>query len=128
MRQTKAGRVLVVNPGSTSTRVGWFKEGQQASGATLPAPATGPGSDLWEEFPLRLSAVRDWLAKENLMLGDLAAVVGRGGLLRPVSGGAYSVNEAMLADARGSRRGAADPGGIGHVPGDRGHQRLRLPS
>jgi butyrate kinase len=99
------GKILVVNPGSTSTRVSLFEDGQEVSGAILPAPAVDFGSDLWDEFPLRLSTIREWLLGENLRLGDLNAVVGRGGLFRPVAGGAYEVNEAMLADARGNRQG-----------------------
>ncbi len=105
MRQSEKEQILVVNPGSTSTRVSFFENGHQATEATLPAPAMDPGSDLWDEFPMRLSAIREWLASENLHLGDSAAVVGRGGLFRPVAGGAYQVNEAMLADARGNRQG-----------------------
>ena len=97
--------ILVVNPGSTSTRVSLFEDGQERSGATLPAPDMEPGSDLWDEFPLRLTAIRGWLSRENIPLGKLGAVVGRGGLFRPVAGGAYQVNEAMLADARGNRQG-----------------------
>lgn len=105
MSQVGKGRILVVNPGSTSTRVSLFEDGKETSAATLPAPGMEPGSDLWDEFPLRLAAIRAWLARETIRLGDLEAVVGRGGLLRPVEGGAYQVNEAMLADARGNRQG-----------------------
>lgn len=105
MRQSENSRILVVNPGSTSTRVSYFEDGHQGAGDTLPAPGLDPGTDLWDEFPIRLSAIRTWLASERIPMGDLDAVVGRGGLLRPVAGGAYHVNEAMLADARGNRQG-----------------------
>lgn len=105
MNRSGKGKILVVNPGSTSTRVSLFEDGQQASGATLPAPAMDPCSDLWDEFPRRLTTIREWLVAEELHLGDLEAVVGRGGLFRPVKGGAFQVNEAMLADARGNRQG-----------------------
>jgi butyrate kinase len=105
MKEADEGTILVVNPGSTSTRVGLFTEAKQIAGATLPAPSLDSGGGLWDEFPHRLSAIREWMLEEGVELRNLLAVVGRGGLLRPVSGGAYEVGEAMLADARGNRQG-----------------------
>ena len=99
-------KILVVNPGSTSTRVAIFAGEVLQRGASLPAPPPGPQANLWGEFPLRLEAIRGWLAHEGIGKGDLSAVVGRGGLLRPVDGGPYQVSEAMLADARRNRQGA----------------------
>jgi len=98
--------ILVVNPGSTSTRVAIFTGADMRSAIPLPAPSLEEGATLWDEFLPRLEQIRDWLAEEGVKPGELAAVVGRGGLLRPVEGGVYHVNEAMLADSRGNRQGA----------------------
>jgi len=99
-------RVLVVNPGSTSTRVALFAGEICQSSASLPAPHSDPQTDLWDEFTNRLKNIRGWLAQEGIEKAELSAVVGRGGLLRPVEGGTYRVTEAMLADARGNRQGS----------------------
>jgi butyrate kinase len=99
-------RILVVNPGSTSTRVALFVGATSQGSASLPAPRSGSRTDPWDEFTVRLMSVRGWLAEEGIEKVELSAVVGRGGLLRPVEGGTYLVNEAMLADARGNRQGA----------------------
>lgn len=97
--------VLAVNPGSTSTKVALFREEECRVEANLPAPAGGHGLGIWESFPGRLQGVREWLAEVGVAPADLRAVVGRGGLLRPVEGGTYRVNEAMLADARSNLQG-----------------------
>jgi len=105
MTEKARERILVINPGSTSTKVAVFE------GNTILVQAFLPGSDLkgkeiWEEFPARLEAVGGWLEGEGIPAGSLDAVVGRGGLFRPLEGGTYEVTEAMLADARGSLQGS----------------------
>jgi butyrate kinase len=99
-------RILVVNPGSTSTRVAFFAGEAEQANVSLPSPKGDSYSDLWSEFPTRLRNIREWLAQEGIRKDELSAVVGRGGLLGPVEGGTYLVSEAMLADARGNRQGS----------------------
>ena len=65
MTEQARERILVINPGSTSTKVAFFQ------GDTILAEAFLPGSDLkgkeiWEEFPVRLEAVRGWLDEEGI--------------------------------------------------------------
>ena len=98
--------ILVVNPGSTSTRVELFDREVGGPRASIPVSPEVTGMEIWDEFPPRLGQVRDWLQGEGVAMVDLAAVVGRGGLFRPMEGGTYKVSEAMLADARGGRQGA----------------------
>lgn len=97
-------RILVVNPGSTSTKVALFEEERLVKEINLPAPP-GRRNDLWAEFTPRLEGIRRWLQEEGVSLRSLSGVVGRGGLLRGLEGGTYRVTEAMLADARGNLQG-----------------------
>ena len=97
--------VLVINPGSTSTKVALFRGEECVGEASLPVPPAASGGDLWGQFLPRLEGIRSWLAREGVARSGLGAVVGRGGLLRPVEGGTYRVTESMLADARGNRQG-----------------------
>lgn len=97
-------RVLVVNPGSTATRVALFEGPDVLRETALPAPGGGV-TDLWDEFGPRLEGIRRWLQDEEISLGSVKGVVGRGGLLRPLEGGTYRVTDAMLADARGNLQG-----------------------
>ena len=97
-------RILVVNPGSTSTKIAWFEcESLIASGTIRhSAELLGRTSGVWDQMPLRLEAVRTWL-QSNPGRSDCVAAVG--GLLRPCEGGVYRVNERMLADARANLQG-----------------------
>ena len=98
-------RILVVNPGSTSTKVALFEGPDVLKEGTLPAPGGGV-TELWKELgPLR-EGIRRWRREEEVPLGSVSGVVGRGGLLRPLEGGTYRVTAAMLADARGNLQGA----------------------
>lgn len=98
--------ILVINPGSTSTKVALFAGADCLKEASLPVPPSQAGADLWGQLLPRLEGIRWWLAHEGVEGSILSAVVGRGGLLRPVEGGTYRVTQAMLADARGNRQGA----------------------
>jgi butyrate kinase len=57
---------------------------------------------IWDQEELRRSAVRQWMEAHP---SSLYAVVGMGGLLRPLTGGTYLVNEKMIADARKNLQG-----------------------
>ncbi len=104
MSRGRTWRVLVVNPGSTSTKVALFRADAVEAEATLPTPSRKV-HELWAEFPHRMEGVREWVLAQGIEEGSLEAVVGRGGLLRPLEGGTYEVNEAMLADARSGVQG-----------------------
>lgn len=90
--------VLVINPGSTSTKVAVFRGSEPVDQVTLPAPGV-LSSGLWDEFEPRLRAIVEWMGAGSVS-GNLEAVVGRGGLLRPVEGGTYRVSPGMIQDAR----------------------------
>jgi butyrate kinase len=105
MRRTENHNVLVVNPGSTSTKVALFEGDRMRVEVTFPEPQSEFGADSWDGFVPRLERVRSWLRDEGVSPGQLSAVAGRGGLLRPVEGGTYTVSEALLADARADRQG-----------------------
>jgi len=99
-------RILAINPGSTSTRVALFENERLLADLDVEHPAESmAGARLWDQFELRLAAVLDLLTETGVGPGDLDAVVGRGGLLRPLSGGTYQVNQTMLDDARANLQG-----------------------
>ena len=104
MSVSEARRVLVVNPGSTSTKVAVFRD-DVSERETLLGVERVPGAKLWDEFPFRLEAIRSWLEEEGVPMREVDVVVGRGGLLRPVEGGSYRVTESMLSDARSNFQG-----------------------
>jgi butyrate kinase len=102
-------RVLVLNPGSTSTKTSVFEGDEERFTEELqhPAEALKPfeGRPITEQFAFRKEAVLRFLADRGLGLGDLDAVAGRGGLLRPIPHGTWTVDDAMLADLKAGQRG-----------------------
>lgn len=96
--------ILVLNPGSTSTKIAWFDSESPSASATIrhSAELLGRTSGVWDQLPLRLEAVHAWL---NANPGQPDCVAAIGGLVRPCEGGVYRVNERMLADARANLQG-----------------------
>ncbi len=95
-------KILVINPGSTSTKLALF-EGEKElctekldhSAEDLRAYATP-----YDQYPFRLAIVRAFLDKNGVSAASLDAVVARGGLVRPIPCGTYLVNDRMLEDLR----------------------------
>jgi butyrate kinase len=94
-------RVLVVNPGSTSTKVALYRPSGPEVEESLTAEKV-PGGVL-AQLPHRLQAALSFLQRHGG--APLHAVVGRGGLIRPVPSGTLTVNDAMLEDARKGYQG-----------------------
>ncbi len=103
----KAGEgffVLVVNTGSTSTKLAFFSDAETVTSATVPhTPEDLKGfNGVWEQFDFRTRIAREWAGGLNK---TPSAVVGIGGLLKPLVGGTYSVNDRMIADAKANIQG-----------------------
>ena len=97
-------RVLALNPGSTSTRIGVFEGDQEVLSReiqhTTDELAPFAGRRITEQHDLRKHAILRVLGEWGLTVSDLDAVCGRGGLLRPIPHGTYAVNQAILDDLR----------------------------
>ncbi|MCU0643538.1 MAG: butyrate kinase [bacterium] len=95
-------RILVINPGSTSTKVAFFENETPRFEEKInhPIEQLKQFPNLWDQFELRKNDILEFLARYQISLQVLSAVVGRGGLLKPIPGGTYGVNDAMIIDAR----------------------------
>ncbi len=95
-------RILVINPGSTSTKVGVFEDQQPLYAETIPHAHTEMARfpRIPDQYAFRRDAVMSFLQKHGVDVASLDAVVGRGGILRPLSSGTYVVNERMLDELR----------------------------
>jgi len=97
--------VLVLNPGATSTKVAIFHDDQEVWRESIrhdPDKLNGFGS-IAGQLDYRFKLLKEVLPQEHL--DGLEIVVGRGGLLRPIEGGIYSVDPFMLRDVREARNG-----------------------
>ncbi|MGL5957458.1 MAG: butyrate kinase [Phocaeicola sp.] len=91
--------ILVINPGSTSTKVALYQDEKEVwrASASHTVADLAHFSSLNDQYNYRLNLITH-LLKEALIPLQFDAVIGRGGLLRPLPGGVYSVNEAMKLD------------------------------
>ena len=100
-------QLLVLNPGSTSTKLAVYQDETESVAQSLEHSAADlkPFPNILAQADLRLECVRRFLAESRVDPKTLAAVIGRGGLLKPIASGTYRVNEPMLADLRSGRYG-----------------------
>ncbi|MEW6684586.1 MAG: butyrate kinase [Candidatus Edwardsbacteria bacterium] len=99
--------ILVINPGSTSTKVALFQGEKLRVEETIrhEEKEISSFSHIADQYLMRKQAVEEFLKRNKISAKDLNAVVGRGGLLKPLSAGTYRVNEEMLKDLREAKRG-----------------------
>jgi butyrate kinase len=97
--------ILVINPGSTSTKVAVFRGEKEIHKATIEHPVDQLAAfDLTaEQFDVRRDAIEKWLGTVSDDDRRFDAVAGRGAPLKPLEGGTYSISEQMLDDVRTSR-------------------------
>lgn len=102
-------RVLVLNPGSTSTKTSVYEGDEERCTEEIQHASEAlkgfEGKPITDQFSFRKDAVLRFLADQGLSLADLDAVAGRGGLLRPIPHGTWNVGEPMLKDLREGKRG-----------------------
>jgi butyrate kinase len=93
-------RVLAINPGSTSTKVGVYDDKAAVLNQTLRHQAEELASypHIADQHAFRRKAVLALLDKRGIAINSLDAVVGRGGILHPVPSGTFRVNERMLKE------------------------------
>lgn len=92
-------RVLVINPGSTSTKIAVFEDERQVwtAGAHHPVGELARFEHITDQYAYRRDFVLERM-RQGGVDGKFDAVIGRGGLLKPLRGGVYTVNERMKHD------------------------------
>ncbi len=100
-------RILVINPGGTSTKIGVFENDREIlkENLTHTAGDLAPFPSVFDQFDYRRARILETLEKAGCELSSFQAVVGRGGLLKEITGGVYPVNQAMLDDLKNAVRG-----------------------
>lgn len=95
-------KVLVINTGSTSTKIAIYEGNNPLMVETLshPTDELKRFGSVMEQQDWRKQIILDSLQQHNIELNSLSAVMGRGGLLHPIEGGVYEVNERMIADLK----------------------------
>jgi len=112
----KVSKILAINPGSTSTKIALF-EGEApifTKSLTHSADEIKKYDKISDQYDFRKKVILDAVKESGTDLSEIDVIVGRGGNMKPVQGGVYEINEAMVEDLRAGVMGqhASNLGGI----------------
>lgn len=107
---------LIINPGSTSTKIGVFDDEKLLFDETLrhSTEEIAKYSSIYEQKDFRKKVILDILKEKNFDIKSLSFIVGRGGMLKPIPGGTYKVTDKLLEDLKVGVSGqhASNLGGV----------------
>lgn len=107
---------LIINPGSTSTKIAVYDEERVIFENTIrhDFEEISKYEKVTDQFEFRKNLILNVLKNNKVDLKTLDAVVGRGGLLKPIEGGTYKVNDKMVEDLKKNIMGehASNLGGL----------------
>lgn len=109
-------KLLVINPGSTSTKVGVYEDEKKVLEKNIihSSEDLKGYKSICDQLDFRKNLILKSLEEVNIDVNSLSSVVGRGGLLKPIESGTYFVNDIMEEDLKIGSRGehASNLGGI----------------
>lgn len=109
-------KILIINPGSTSTKIGVFEDETQVMETTLrhSTEEIAQYGSIIEQKDFRKEVILSALKENSIELASINVVVGRGGLLKPIPGGTYTTSDALIEDLKIGVQGqhASNLGGI----------------
>lgn len=109
-------KLLIINPGSTSTKIGVYEDEREILEETLrhSSDEIGKYPTIVDQLDFRKDVILKVLEEKNFDIKTLNAVVGRGGMLKPIPGGTYEVTDDLVADLKKGVQGqhASNLGGI----------------
>ena len=93
---------LVINPGSTSTKISIFENNKEIMTETsnYSHEQIHAYKEIYDQFNFRKAIIMKTLSDKNVDLSKFSAIIARGGNMKPVVGGTYQVNEEMLKDLK----------------------------
>ncbi|NBJ92435.1 butyrate kinase [Parablautia muri] len=107
---------LIINPGSTSTKIGVFEDETLLFEETLrhSTEEIAQYASIVDQKDFRKQIILDLLKEKDFDIHSLQVIVGRGGMLKPIPGGTYAVSDELLADLKVGVQGqhASNLGGI----------------
>ncbi len=94
----KSFYILAINPGSTSTKIGIFKNTKKILTENIPHSVSqlSKFNSIMDQREFRTDIVMDFIDKCDVPFSKLDAIVGRGGMLTPMKSGTYIVNNEMI--------------------------------
>lgn len=107
---------LIINPGSTSTKIGVFEDDTLLFEETLrhSTEELSGYAGIADQKDFRKDIIVHFFTEKNIDINSLNMVVGRGGLLKPIVSGTYAICDELVSDLKKSERGehASNLGGL----------------
>ena len=102
------GRILVVNTGSTSTKIGFYDAGEMLfeKNLTHSAEEVAQYASVMDQGGMRRDTITDFLAEKGIALETIDVAMARGGLITPIRTGVYEVNQEMRDALMAAKEGA----------------------
>jgi butyrate kinase len=121
--------LLIINPGSTSTKMALFDADSKVSEETVrhDSAELAKYDNVADQFEHRMQEIDKWIASLDIQSGSIKAVVGRGAPLKPLEGGSYAISEQMLEDLR-TRKYSNHASNLGAIIADHLAKRYAVPS
>ena len=100
-------KILAINPGSTSTKVAVYRNSKSVFLKTIRhhSEELQRFAKIADQFEFRKEIILKELKEAEIEIDKISAVVGRGGLIKPIESGVYEVNDRMKEDLKNSIRG-----------------------
>jgi butyrate kinase len=112
----KSYNILAINPGSTSTKVAVYKDKELVKELTLrhTSDELKDFPDILSQFHFRKEIIMNAVKESGIDIREMDAIIGRGGLVKPIPSGVYEVNDALKRDLRDKDLGehASNLGGL----------------
>ena len=91
------GNILIINTGSTTTKLGYYSDGKRVFDEKLEhtADEVAKYKSVMDQSDMRRQAIKDFMSKKGIPLEDVDIVMARGGLFTAVITGVYDVNQDM---------------------------------
>ena len=91
------GRILIINPGSTSTKIAVYNDGEQMleTNLTHSAEEIAKYDSVMDQGGVRRDAIVNFLSQNGVALDSIDLIMARGGLITPIQAGVYAVNQDM---------------------------------
>lgn len=107
-------KILSINPGSTSTKIAVYNDDKLQFSHTIrhSSEELSIYKSVFEQYNFRKELILRTLEKEQISLADFRAIVGRGGLMKPLQSGVYEVCSEMIEDMKSGREHASNLGAM----------------
>lgn len=122
-------KILVINPGSTSTAIALFEDEKLLEKENIrhSSEELAKYKRIVDQHKFRTEIIINFLKQKNININSLDTIVGRGGVLKPVASGTYKINELMLKDLR-ERPRVEHASNLGAIIAYDLAQKVRIPS